>query len=430
MHVDELRDAGRYLRSNAPVPPPSIDALRQRVDDQRRRTRRRVAGLGAVAVLGAVMIVPRLASAPDTNVAAGPSVSTPSVTSPDLLPGDGPSQSPADAARDGVHPLVAGLSPRARAKVLVSVAVGDHTWAITEADGDLAPPEDGGVLGDASGTYGRDWVQLNEYGELLLLDSQGAIERAYPMAGLIPTWLHVTDDAVYAGHTGDGGLPASSLIRVDRKTLASTVVVFPYDTHRPEGPGWITAPATTPISDFVQVGPDGTGTVVDSWIGPVTADIAAIDSLLDGLREGATASDQGGPSGDGIWWRPDGSTGELLLASDMPAGDGWQLTEEDGQLCAEVLDADGSSKVCTGVPDAAQSEGFVEVAHDRGGAEALVFGVAPEATDRVEVATGGGPRVANHQQPVFAFWIEETEATEVTFVRGRSEVLATQPVPD
>lgn len=83
------------------------------------------------------------------------------------------------------------------------------------------------VLGDAAGAYGVDFVSPYEYGELLLLDEEGGIERAYPMTAFPPNWLLITPEAVYVGKVGDGGLPWSAVGRIDRATLKSHFVISP-----------------------------------------------------------------------------------------------------------------------------------------------------------------------------------------------------------
>lgn len=68
-------------------------------------------------------------------------------------------------------------------------------------------PELDGVLGDRSGDYGVDFTSPIEYGQPLLVNRSGEIERAYldPMTAFPPSWLLVMDNAVYVGHVGDGG---------------------------------------------------------------------------------------------------------------------------------------------------------------------------------------------------------------------------------
>lgn len=208
-----------------------------------------------------------------------------------VSPADGRSQSPEDARRDGVVPEVAALPLPVRTERITAVDTDQGTWA-TSRLGDAAEPYTDGncAIGDPDGTYGVDYVCAAEYGELLLLDKAGRIERAYPTPGLPPDWVHVTDDYVYAGHVGDGALPDGSLVRVDRETLEATVVVMVApDPDRAEGLPWpeawiVPTPAVADeLRSLVTVGEHGTGTRVTSGIGVVTVDLPAVDAALDGM---------------------------------------------------------------------------------------------------------------------------------------------------
>jgi hypothetical protein len=88
---------------------------------------------------------------------------------------------------------------------------------------------------------------LAEYGELLLLTpDRSRILSAYPFRGVPPQWLLVTQEAIYCGRQGDGGLANSMVCRVDRSTGALTVVVFPspddFATDAPPVLGGLSAP--------------------------------------------------------------------------------------------------------------------------------------------------------------------------------------------
>ncbi len=47
------------------------------------------------------------------------------------------------------------------------------------------------------------------------------------MPGAPPSWIHLTPDEVLAGHIGDGGLPNSTLARIDQEAFEIVVVVIP-----------------------------------------------------------------------------------------------------------------------------------------------------------------------------------------------------------
>lgn len=156
-------------------------------------------------------------------------------------PPDG-SQTAADARRDGVleevaalpfdvrvNPDLAGVRPGAE----VRIPADEGVWVVSRPNWellDLMPP----LLGDQTGLYGRDFVDLIGYGEVLLLDAdETEIVRAYPFQDLAPQALAITDQALFCTRQGDGGLPDSMLCRVDRENLEPTVRVFPWDDRSP-----------------------------------------------------------------------------------------------------------------------------------------------------------------------------------------------------
>jgi len=127
------------------------------------------------------------------------------------------------------------------------------------------------MLGDPDGADPDEAICAIEYGEILLIDADGRIVRAYPMPGAIPSWIYVDYDFVFAGRIGDGALPDSTLVRIDRTTMMATVVLIPAAVHPShEWPsGWITSASDQAAAYEGLVGfePDMTGTEVDSWIG-------------------------------------------------------------------------------------------------------------------------------------------------------------------
>lgn len=193
---------------------------------------------------------------------------------PPMPTGGEPSQSAQDAARDGVHPGIASLPDSERSERLSSMRASGAYWVLSRTPVGAATE-----VGDPDGRYGIDRIVLPEYGEILLVNEAGRIDKAYPMPGLVPSWIHVTDTYVYAGRVGDGALSSSSIVRIDRTDLSAQVIVFPVDGLLPDPAlGWEVAPADMPIDRLVTVGPPGDTT---SWIGPVDVDLVRIDELFD-----------------------------------------------------------------------------------------------------------------------------------------------------
>lgn len=170
-----------------------------------------------------------------------------------------PSQTQADAARDGVVPAVAALPIYRRIHAVGFAPVAEGVWVASRLPDATAADAPKGVLGDPTGRDGQTWVQASVYGELLLLNStRTSILRAYPLPDVPPQRLLVRDDAVYAERQGAGRMPISMLCRVDRRTLAATVRLFPTSSapvaQRPL-PNWqVNAPVDkslfTAINDY------------------------------------------------------------------------------------------------------------------------------------------------------------------------------------
>jgi len=196
-----------------------------------------------------------------------------------------PSQSIEDALRDGVIPEIAELPFNRRVRTELEETSDEGVWMLTGLSRAVEDEsmENGCGLGDPLGVYPVDIVCTLEYGELLLVD-EGKISKAYPMPGAPPSWIHVTDDSVYTGHIGDGGLPDSTLVRIDRDTLEATVVVIPapFDGGTEWLPTWHIAPAgySDTYDDAVHVNSNAPGTPVSSWIGDFTVDLDAIDQII------------------------------------------------------------------------------------------------------------------------------------------------------
>lgn len=189
-----------------------------------------------------------------------------------------PSQSVEDAQRDGVLPELAELPLGIRSEPKVTIGVEEGNWVASQPTEDAAPL----TLGDTTGEYGTDFISVVEYGELLLVTDH-EIERAYPMTGFPPSWLLSTDEGIYVGHIGDGGLPWSVIGRVDRTTLEPRFIMFPapgveYDYWPdqwrliPEGYDVQLVGMDAPPSDsFVSA---------KSWIGTVYVNLEEVEKLF------------------------------------------------------------------------------------------------------------------------------------------------------
>jgi peptidoglycan hydrolase-like protein with peptidoglycan-binding domain len=169
------------------------------------------------------------------------------------------SQSPTDAARDGVIAELAQLPLDVRMQIIEAVAADEGVWVISRASEEAAADADGCRLGDVTGKYPEDVICTTEYGEILLLDaSRTEILRAFPLPGVPPEYLEVSDNAVYCARNGEGMLPDSMVCRIDRATFEPTVQIFPSQLgsvvvqpcfYPPAG--WTVAPSYLPVSDLV-----------------------------------------------------------------------------------------------------------------------------------------------------------------------------------
>lgn len=140
-----------------------------------------------------------------------------------------------------------------------------------------ALPNDAGYVGD--------------YAELVLVDTaRSALAEVFPLPGLAPEQLLVTDDAVYVSRQGDGGLPFSLLARVDRQTRQIVVRVFPGGidgTYEPPGgtlpPGW-TVTEGLDEGQFQRLQVDGTTVTVSGSGRSLTFDAHTLALLPAGIR--------------------------------------------------------------------------------------------------------------------------------------------------
>jgi len=201
---------------------------------------------------------------------------------------EGPSQTPADARRDGVVPALAELPFALRVRPLVEVPAEEGIWILatpTEAVGQAAAAE-GCLLGDTGSVDPEEVICVTEYGEVLLVDGAGAIVRAYPMPAAKPTWIAVRPDAVYAGRVGDGALPDSTLVRIDRHTLEAEVLAIQSSMEPDLENNWpdawhVATPGQARLyADLVRSDQEATGQTAESWTGPVVIDPEGIDRLF------------------------------------------------------------------------------------------------------------------------------------------------------
>lgn len=201
-----------------------------------------------------------------------------------------PNQSAEDAQLDRVVGEVAVLPFVERVDALVEVGAPEGVWTLSRIPQEgIDAAATGGVIGDPDGEYPADLIFASEYGEILLIDEPGHIARAYPMPGAVPSWIVITEQAVFAGRIGDGGLPDSALVRIDRETFAAEILLIPapFDGGTQWPAGWAVAtPDQARIyEDSVGFAPAGAqGIRAHSWLGEVVVDIDDLRSLIDGVE--------------------------------------------------------------------------------------------------------------------------------------------------
>lgn len=202
--IDRLRADLRAERSAVAAPDWLADAGRSRWRRRRRRTRQ-VAGaaLGVVLVAGAVTATAATVDGDDGPVETRRWATAPTTTTAP----EGPSQTAEEAARDGVDPALAALPVSGR---------------VVELAGTDGPPEGRYVISQPPGPGAA--------AEVLAIDTEGRIVRAFPMGGLAPEWLDVTSEEIFGGRfpeePGAGRRPYGTVFRIDRRTLELTGVVF------------------------------------------------------------------------------------------------------------------------------------------------------------------------------------------------------------
>jgi hypothetical protein len=99
-----------------------------------------------------------------------------------------PSQTAQDARRDVVVAELAALSYADRVSEQLRVEADDQVWITSRIPDhtEEASWKDGCRLGSFEGEYPTEVICTVEYGEVLLLDADGQIDRAFPMPGAPP----------------------------------------------------------------------------------------------------------------------------------------------------------------------------------------------------------------------------------------------------
>jgi hypothetical protein len=143
-----------------------------------------------------------------------------------------PSQTPAEARRDGVLPALAALpvskrvapvDPLYEGTTHTRISAAEGVWVISRpeisTDTGCLPGRAGGSNDGATTSY----RVCSDYAEILLLtpDRQRVI-RAYPIPGAPAQWIVLTPEAIYCGRQGDGALPESMVCRIDRASASAS----------------------------------------------------------------------------------------------------------------------------------------------------------------------------------------------------------------
>lgn len=142
------------------------------------------------------------------------------------------SQSPSDAARDGVNRDFAAIPFAARVGVKQAIVAPEGVWVISRPPAAARKYAAGCRFGPEGGKYPTDTLCTTDYGEVLLLDaSRSHVLRAYPLPSVPPKFLRMTADAIWCGRQGDtklseSTLPDSMVCRIDRHTLKAHIRVF------------------------------------------------------------------------------------------------------------------------------------------------------------------------------------------------------------
>jgi hypothetical protein len=200
-------------------------------------TRRLIPALAGFAVIAMLITVGWLAglteSAPPAT-STPPATPSPTASSPSRTEPNRPSQSTADALRDGVPADMAQVPLAKRLQQAepitdagaTRIAATEGIWLISRPDLHLIGADDTGCLKRKKSS---SWRACYGYSEILLMTKDlQQIVRAFPIPSLPAQWLVRTPDALYCGRQGDGAIPDSMVCRIDRSTLRFTGRVFPF----------------------------------------------------------------------------------------------------------------------------------------------------------------------------------------------------------
>jgi len=257
-------------------------------------------------MVGFAVLVGACADAsPEGTTPATEPASTVTLASPDTTTAaaeTAPSQSPADAARDGIVPEIAALPLEQRVNEdrpfydVGRIETAEGAWVISTPS-----PEDVdqfSEIGDAAGAYGRDYVDLGEYAEILLLDSEtGEILNAFPFPTFTPHSVGLFGDGVYCIGYSEG-YADSMLCRINRQTLEAAVRVFPEGPEiDPADYAWFSDTWTVDVSGRAPLALEGSGASPDG-IDPLTLEVydevwtkaeaeRHVESFLAALADGA-----------------------------------------------------------------------------------------------------------------------------------------------
>jgi hypothetical protein len=184
-----------------------------------------------------------------------------------------PSQTSAEAERDGVSADLAELALSDRSLPSIAVHAAEGTWAASSVP-NVTP-----CLGAGCETYA----------ELLLVDDDQRLRLAVPMSGFAPTWMVLTTKFLYAGQDADEVRGDTAIARIDRETHEVEIVAFdpprglpttgvPLSMRIPNG--WRTSRADP--SPLVTQGTTGDGMLASSGSGsPQRVDLDAIETLFE-----------------------------------------------------------------------------------------------------------------------------------------------------
>ncbi|GAB3240476.1 hypothetical protein [Kineosporia babensis] len=215
---DRIRSALHDLDERVAAAPPAPDRVQHRY---------LIPALAAVAVLAVLAGTLLLGGLPE-KAAVAPSddpTPVPSLVVPDQ---DGPSQTPEQAERDEVFPVVAELPLRQRIGTIIGTPMRapEGVWVLSRPTIPAGLERFHGCL---RAPDGPDYqiCDTEEYTELLLLNAGASqIQHAFPQpGGGLQTeiggadWFQVMDDAVYCGSESTQATPLATVCRVDRSTL-------------------------------------------------------------------------------------------------------------------------------------------------------------------------------------------------------------------